>query len=94
MWAQDWENIYDLVAPFPELEEPDYDAELNAQGYTVDKMFKTAENFYKSISLYPMSEEFNTSSMKERPKNKEVVCHASASDFFSVKPKKDFRFVS
>ncbi|XP_045209598.2 angiotensin-converting enzyme-like [Mercenaria mercenaria] len=91
MWAQDWENIYDRVKPYPELEEPDYEAELKAQGYTAERMFETAEQFYKSIGLSSMSNEFKTLSMKVRPENREVVCHASASDFYSKKPDKDFR---
>lgn len=91
MWAQNWENIYDLVKPYPNIEEPDYDEEMKSQGYTVDKMFQTAEEFYTSIGLYPMSSEFKQLSMKVRPEGREVVCHASASDFFSEKPNKDFR---
>lgn len=91
MWAQNWENIFDLVKPYPEVEEPDYSKELVAQGYTVESIFQMAEEFYKSIGLFPMSDEFKESSMKVRPEGKEVVCHASAHDFYSKKPDKDFR---
>lgn len=92
MWAQNWENIYELVKPYKEIDEPDYDSELKAQDFTVDRMFETAEKFFTSIGLFPMSPEFNERSMKVRPDKKEVVCHASASDFFSKKPERDFRY--
>ena len=91
MWAQDWGNIYDIVKPYPDIDEPDYDNVMKAQGYTVDKLFTMAEEFYTSIGMYPMTEKFNTYSMKVKPppeENREVVCHASAEDFFT---KDDFR---
>ena len=45
-------------------------------------MFRTAEEFFVSLGLRPMSEEFWNYSMIERPSDgREVVCHASAWDF-------------
>lgn len=91
MWAQDWRNIYDMVKPYPEVEEPDYDKEMKEQGYTVDRLFSMAEEFYTSIGLFPMTEKFKKYSMLVRPppeEHREVVCHASAEDFFT---KDDFR---
>jgi len=42
------------------------------------------------MGLYPMTPTFWKNSMIERPKNREVICHASAFDFFNGF---DFRFV-
>lgn len=91
MWAQNWENIYDIVKPYPEVVEPDYDNVMEEQGYTVDRLFSMAEEFYTSINLFPMTDEFKAYSMRVKPpteEHREVVCHASAEDFFT---KDDFR---
>lgn len=91
MWAQNWENIYDIVKPYPEIEEPDYNKVMQEQGYTVDKLFSMAEEFYTSIGMFPMTKKFNDNSMKVKPppeEHREVVCHASAEDFLT---KDDFR---
>ena len=45
-------------------------------------MFQTAEEFFVSLGLREMPEEFWNYSMIERPSDgREVVCHASAWDF-------------
>jgi len=51
-------------------------------------MFRVAEEFFTSLGLEPMRQEFWDHSMIVRPKGKEVVCHASAWDFMNAK---DFR---
>lgn len=88
MWAQTWGNIYDIVTPFPGKSGPDVSKELIRQGYTVHKMFKTAEEFFTSINMTAMPPEFWERSMLEKPNDREVVCHASAWDFYNAK---DFR---
>ncbi|XP_008477363.1 angiotensin-converting enzyme [Diaphorina citri] len=88
MWAQTWGNIYDIVVPYPEKTPPDVSAELVRQGYTVHKMFRTAEEFFTSINMSAMPPEFWERSMLEKPQGREVVCHASAWDFHDGK---DFR---
>ena len=82
MWAQQWNNIYDIVKPYPEIDEPDYDKAMQELGWTVDKLFERAEDFYTSIGLFPMTDIFKKYSMKVRPAGRDVVCHASASDFY------------
>lgn len=88
MWAQTWGNVYDITMPFPGKTAPDVTAELIRQGYTVHKMVKTAEEFFTSINMSAMPEEFWEKSMFEKPTDREVVCHASAWDFYNSK---DFR---
>ncbi|XP_067685542.1 uncharacterized protein [Haliotis asinina] len=88
MWAQAWKNIYDIVIPFRNKTSMDVTPEMKEQGYTVEKMFWTAENFFKSLGLEAMPMEFWRDSMIRRPSDRDVVCHASAWDFYNAK---DFR---
>lgn len=83
MWAQSWVNLYDLVVPFPKASNADVTQALKEQNYTVLKMFRVADEFYKSLGLEPTGICYDVSkgAMIEKPSNKEVVCHASAWDF-------------
>ena len=58
MWAQDWTNIYDIVAP--PASNPGYDLNkvLVAKGYDPIKMVKTGEAFFTSLGLDPLPETF------------------------------------
>lgn len=52
-------------------------------------MFRVAEEFFTSLGLLPMPPEFWAESMLENPNDgREMVCHASAWDFYN---RKDFR---
>lgn len=89
MWAQTWSNIYDLVVPFPSASKMDASEAMINQGWTPQRMFKEADNFFTSLGLLPVPPEFWNKSMLEKPTDgREVVCHASAWDFFNGK---DFR---
>jgi peptidyl-dipeptidase A len=88
MWAQRWRNVAQFNLPYPDKEEVDLTAELREQNYTVDKIFRTAEDFFKSINLTEMPQTFWERSILEKPKDREMVCHASAWDFYD---RKDFR---
>ena len=61
---------------------------LSCQGYDAKKMFVISEEFFTSLGLVPMPAEFWNESMIEKPADREVVCHASAWDFYN---QKDFR---
>lgn len=59
------------------------------QGWNATHMFRVAEQFFTSLGLSPMPPEFWAESMLEKPSDgREVVCHASAWDFYN---RKDFR---
>uniref|UniRef100_A0A8C3WS33 Angiotensin-converting enzyme n=1 Tax=Catagonus wagneri TaxID=51154 RepID=A0A8C3WS33_9CETA len=89
MWAQTWSNIYDLVVPFPSASKIDATEAMIKQGWTPQRMFKEADDFFTSLGLLPVPPEFWNKSMLEKPTDgREVVCHASAWDFFNGK---DFR---
>ncbi|XP_054751271.2 angiotensin-converting enzyme-like [Lytechinus pictus] len=81
MWAQQWNNIYDIVEPFPNKGTIDVTDKMKEEGWTVLKMFQVANRFFKSLGLYEMPPTFWTKSMFEKPKDREVVCHGSAHDF-------------
>lgn len=80
MWAQSWGNIYDIVAP--ENADPGYDLTelLKEHGYDPIKMVKTGEAFFSSLGFAPLPETFWERSQIVKPRDREVVCHASAWD--------------
>jgi len=77
MWAQDWANIYDLVAPTKE-KGFDLTAALVKRKVDAVGMTKYAEGFFTSMGLDPLPKSFWERSMLVKPRDREVVCHASA----------------
>ncbi|MEP0190785.1 MAG: M2 family metallopeptidase [Erythrobacter sp.] len=79
MWAQEWGNIYPLVAPAGSgdigydltelIEEKDLDAV---------EMTKIGEQFFSSLGFEPLPDTFWDRSQFVKPRDREVVCHASA----------------
>ncbi|CAL1599147.1 unnamed protein product [Knipowitschia caucasica] len=88
MWSQTWNNVYGLMIPFPDKPNLDVTHEMERQGYNATHMFRVAEDFFTSLGLEPMPQEFWDGSMLVKPEGREVVCHASAWDFYN---RKDFR---
>uniref|UniRef100_A0A6J0TXI6 Angiotensin-converting enzyme n=1 Tax=Pogona vitticeps TaxID=103695 RepID=A0A6J0TXI6_9SAUR len=89
MWAQQWNNIYDMMVPFPNKPSLDVTKAMREQNWTVTHMFLVSEEFFTSLGMFGMPPEFWEKSMLEKPTDgREVVCHASAWDFFN---RKDFR---
>ncbi|MFN3512868.1 MAG: M2 family metallopeptidase [Phenylobacterium sp.] len=80
MWAQQWGNIYDVVQPKTAASSYSLDKLLVDKGYDPEKMVRTGEAFYVSMDLAPLPETFWARSMIVRPRDREVVCHASAWD--------------
>jgi peptidyl-dipeptidase A len=80
MWAQDWSNVYPLVEPYKGLGSLDVDASLARQKYDPVKMVKTGEAFFSSLGFDPLPATFWERSMLTKPRDREVVCHASAWD--------------
>ena len=78
MWAQEWGNIFDLVASGDA--DPGYDltALLRADGYDAMKMVETGEEFFTSLGLDPLPDTFWERSLFTKPADRDVVCHASA----------------
>jgi peptidyl-dipeptidase A len=79
MWAQEWGNIYDVVAP-KGAGNIGYDVTdlLVSKKYDPVKMVRTGEGFYTSLGMQPLPETFWKRSQITAPRDREVVCHASA----------------
>jgi peptidyl-dipeptidase A len=78
IWAQDWSNVYDLVAPAnadPGFSLTDI---LKRRKMSAIDMVKAGERFYSSIGQAPLPQTFWERSLFVRPRDREVVCHASA----------------
>ncbi len=115
MWAQEWGNIYDVVAPTdPKLSQfkpLDLEAALKQQiaqkdpaaapsfGTAVDPtgdaghaahiaaakdMVRYGESFFKSLGFAPLPDTFWERSQFVHPRDRDVVCHASAWDLDSA----------
>ncbi len=85
MWAQEWGSIGDIVSVGPANNSNggpsiDLDKLLVAKGYDPVKMVKTGENFFTSLGFAPLPQTFWERSQITKPKDREVVCHASAWD--------------
>jgi len=80
MWAQEWTNIYPLVEPYQEKQNLDVDGALVSQKWDWKRMVKTGESFYTSLGLDPLPSTFWERSMFLKPRDREVICHASAWD--------------
>lgn len=78
MWSQEWSNIYDLVTPYPGVGELDITAALVKSKKNEVEIAKIAENFFTSLGLRALPESFWKKSMLTKPRDREVVCHASA----------------
>ena len=78
MWAQSWSNIYDLVAP--PAAAPGYDLTeiLQSRGTSEVEMVEMAEGFFTSLGMESLPGTFWTRSQFLKPRDREVVCHASA----------------
>ena len=83
MWAQEWGNVYPLVAPAN-----------GGQGYDLTQLLKDkkvdelgmvhyGENFFKSLGFAELPKTFWERSLFLKPKDRDVVCHASAWDIDS-----------
>ncbi len=80
MWAQEWNNIYPLVEPFPGQASLDVDAALKQQKYDAMRMVKLGEKFFTSLGLKELPQTFFERSQFTKPEGRDVVCHASAWD--------------
>jgi peptidyl-dipeptidase A len=79
MWAQEWGNIYPLVAP-EGAGDVGYDLTelIEAKGMSEIDMVKAGEGFFSSVGFAPLPETFWERSLFVKPADREVQCHASA----------------
>jgi peptidyl-dipeptidase A len=84
IWAQDWSNIYKLVAPADA--DPGYDLTqiLKSRNTQPLDMVHYGESFFTSLGFAPLPPTFWQRSMFVKPRDRDVVCHASAWDIDSL----------
>ncbi|MEL6868516.1 MAG: M2 family metallopeptidase [Pseudomonadota bacterium] len=78
MWSQSWSNIYELVEPYPGVPSADVTAALVEQDYTPEQMVRLGEDFFVSLGLPELPDTFYERSQLTKPRDRDVVCHASA----------------
>ena len=88
MWAQTWSNVYELVAPETVNSSYDMNALVETHLPDVDAMFRTGEAFFTSLGLRQLPDTFWERSQFTKPRDREVVCHASA---WNIDAKEDVR---
>ncbi|MEO7731358.1 MAG: M2 family metallopeptidase, partial [Kofleriaceae bacterium] len=79
MWAQSWDYLYPELEPYKGVAPIDVTPVL-ARSYDAKKMVKVGEAFYTSLGMDPLPDTFWERSQLVKPKDKNVVCHASAWD--------------
>lgn len=88
MWAQDWSNLYPLLASLNDNSSVDVSAALKAKNVDARGMVKYAESFFTSLGFPSLPPTFWERSLFTKPRDREVVCHASA---WSIDFKDDLR---
>jgi peptidyl-dipeptidase A len=78
MWAQTWGNVYDLVKPEGHEQSYDLDQLILDSGMDEMGMVRTGEKFFTSLGFEPLPQSFWERSQFLKPRDREVVCHASA----------------
>jgi peptidyl-dipeptidase A len=80
MWAQTWDNDYDLMAP-PNAD-PGYNLTERLQAKKTDykQMVRYGEGFFTSLGFAPLPKTFWERSMLVQPVDHDAVCHANAWD--------------
>lgn len=80
MWAQEWENVYDLVEPWKGQASLDVTKALQKKKLAGKPMVELGERFFTSLGMDKLPATFWDRSLFTRPRDREVVCHASAWD--------------
>jgi len=79
-WAQEWGNIFPILGLSDKSGGYDLTALLQAQNLDAKGMVRYGEGFYKSLGFAPLPETFWQRSLLTKPRDRDVVCHASAWD--------------
>jgi peptidyl-dipeptidase A len=89
LWAQDWSNVYDLVGPPGGAKTISLTDVLRARKVAPVEMTRFGERFFTSLGFEPLPPTFWERSLFVKPRDREVICHASAWNINSVD---DLRF--
>ncbi len=80
MWAQEWNNIYDVVEPYKGQGSLDVSKNLQKKKIDEKAMVRIGESFFTSLGMDKLPETFWERSLFKKPADRDVVCHASAWD--------------
>jgi peptidyl-dipeptidase A len=78
MWAQDWSTLMPIARPPGGRATYDTTQLLTRARTTPVQMTETAERFYTSLGFPELPDTFWERSLLTRPRDRDVVCHASA----------------
>jgi peptidyl-dipeptidase A len=79
-WAQEWGNIFPILGLPENSRGFDLTELLKAKNLDANGMVHYGENFYKSLGFAPLPDTFWHRSLFIKPRDRDVVCHASAWD--------------
>jgi len=88
IWAQEWNNVYDLMDSPKPLQSYDLTKILQERKTDARGMVRYGETFFTSLGFAPLPKTFWERSLFTKPADRDVVCHASAWD---VDSKEDLR---
>jgi len=80
MWAQQWGNIYPILAPANADRGYDLTQTLKSRNTDAKQMVRYGESFFTSLGFDTLPSTFWERSLFLKPADREVVCHASAWD--------------
>jgi peptidyl-dipeptidase A len=80
MWAQQWGNIYPILAPANTDRGYDLTQILKSRNTDAKQMVRYGESFFTSLGFDALPPTFWERSLFLKPADREVVCHASAWD--------------
>ena len=78
MWSQSWNNLYPLLKPATGASSFDLSKVLEERKTDAKQMTQYAERFYTSLGMQKLPETFWERSLLTKPRDRDVVCHASA----------------
>jgi peptidyl-dipeptidase A len=78
MWSQSWNNLYPILKPAGTKDTYSLSSTLVARNTTPADMSRYAERFYTSLGMEALPPTFYTRSLLTKPRDRDVVCHASA----------------
>jgi peptidyl-dipeptidase A len=87
-WSQEWNNVYSLMDSPKPAQSYDLTKILQERHADARGMVKYGEGFFTSLGFAPLPQTFWERSLFTKPRDREVICHASAWD---VDSKEDLR---
>jgi peptidyl-dipeptidase A len=87
-WSQEWNNVYSLMDSPKPAQSYDLTKILQERHTDARGMVKYGEGFFTSLGFAPLPQTFWERSLFTKPRDREVICHASAWD---VNSKEDLR---